>query len=84
MAKDNEAGEKITKAPITTRKYPVGIVGTFQEISDQLKKMTPEEFSESLRRAGIIGADGNLTPPYRTPKKKIRRVPRRKPRSKFL
>jgi hypothetical protein len=37
-----------------------------------------------LRRAGIIDANGELTPPYRTPKKKIRRAPRRKPRSKFL
>jgi hypothetical protein len=79
-----ESREEPTKDPIVDPVYPPGMPGIMQRISDRLKKMTPEEFRESLKRAGIIDADGNLAPQYRTPKKKIRRAPRRKPRSKFL
>ena len=33
--------------------------------------MTPEEFRASLVRAGIIGKDGKLTPPYARPEEEV-------------
>ncbi len=47
-----------------------GIAATLHSIDERLKAMTPEEFRASLVRAGIIGKDGKLTPPYARPKKK--------------
>jgi hypothetical protein len=74
------------ETPPVKRDYPPGIAGTFEAVLDHLRNMTSEEFRQSLRDYGIIGPDGKLDPEYRTPKpkKKIRRAPRRKPRSKFL
>jgi hypothetical protein len=34
-------------------------------IVEDIRKMTPEEFRESLIRAGIIDQNGELTPTYR-------------------
>ena len=68
------------KGQKTTRKAPAkkvrngysqgGIAATLHSIDERLKAMTPEEFRASLVRAGIIGKDGKLTPPYARPKKK--------------
>jgi hypothetical protein len=49
-----------------------------QRVSEDLRKMTPAEFREALMDAGIIDAEGNLTPPYQDPVRK-KRTPRRKP-----
>jgi hypothetical protein len=41
-----------------------------QRVAAELKKMTPEEFRESLVEAGIIDKNGKLTAPYRPPPRK--------------
>ena len=49
-----------------------GKAATLQFIDERLKAMSPEEFRESLVKAGIIGKDGKLTAPYARPKPKPR------------
>lgn len=41
------------------------IVETLMRISDQITDMTPEEFKDSLIKAGVIDRDGKLTEPYK-------------------
>jgi hypothetical protein len=40
-----------------------------ESIAERVRNMTQEEFHQSLKNAGIIDDDGNLTPPYVTPKR---------------
>jgi hypothetical protein len=42
-----------------------GITLTLRKIVEEVKRMTPEEFRESLLDAGIIDEHGKLTPMYR-------------------
>ena len=37
----------------------------FAYVLEAIRKMTPEEFRESLIRAGIVDHNGELTPTYR-------------------
>jgi hypothetical protein len=37
---------------------------TLQEVLKRIESMTPEEFKESLQRAGVVDQEGKLTPPY--------------------
>lgn len=41
------------------------ISDTLKHITEAVKRMTPDEFRESLVRAGIVDKDGMLTEPYR-------------------
>jgi hypothetical protein len=41
------------------------VTHTLREIIEELKRMTPEEFRQSLVHAGIIDEHGKLTPMYK-------------------
>jgi hypothetical protein len=57
MADTEKAAPEIT---ITSR-----VTRTLQSIVEEVEKMTPEEFRQSLVRAGIANEDGTLTDKYK-------------------
>jgi hypothetical protein len=56
--------------PIVDPVQPSEIGKILKGISEELRNMSPAEFRESLKAAGIIGADGKLTANYASTKKK--------------
>jgi hypothetical protein len=56
---DDMAREAVNRA------MPSPFARTFEKIIEELKNMTPEEFRQSLVRAGIANEDGSLTEKYR-------------------
>jgi len=40
-------------------------VGRFDVAVEQMRRQTPAQFRQTLRRLGIVGTDGRLAPHYR-------------------